>query len=70
MKAAQLVYDTDGDRLTFDGEELHCGDTLEVLICNGLNGRTEWIETRLEYDDDWYLIGLLGYQVSGLFARR
>lgn len=67
---AQLTYDPESDRMTFDGRGLHCGECLEVLVCNGLDGgKPEWIETRIEYDKDWYLVGLLGYQVSGLFAR-
>ena len=70
-RIAQLIYDQESDRLSFDGEDLHCGECLEVMVCNGLNGdQAEWIATRLEYNDHWYLVGLLGYQVSGLFARR
>lgn len=67
---AQLRYDPESERITFDGYGLHCGDGLEVLVCNGLNGnKPEWVETRIEYNKDWYLVGLAGYQVSGLFAR-
>ena len=69
-RSAQLHYDPESDRRIFDERELHCGEYLEVLVCNGLNGdKPEWVETRVEYGEDWYLEGLLGYQVSGLFAR-
>ena len=69
-RISQLHYDPESDRMIFDGRELHCGECLEVLVCNGLNGdKPEWVETRVEYGEDWYLEGLLGSQVSGLFAR-
>lgn len=69
-RISQLHYDQENDRITFDGDGLHCGECLEVLVCNGLNGdKPEWVETRVEYGENWYLEGLLGYQVSGLFAR-
>jgi len=68
---AQLLYDRETDRILFDGDGLYCGECLEVLICNGLNdNKPEWVETRIEKNADWYLVGLIGYQVSGLFARR
>ncbi len=54
-------------------DDLTCGQCLQVLVCNGLHGDTpEWIETRYEMDGQGhgYLVGLLGYQVSGLFAKR
>ena len=69
-RISQLHYDPASHRMIFDERELHCGEYLEVLVCNGLNGdKPEWVETRVEYGEDWYLEGLLGYQVSGLFAR-
>ena len=69
-RISQLHYDPESDRMIFDERELHCGEYLEVLVCNGLNGdKPEWVETRVEYGEDWYREGLLGYQVSGLFAR-
>lgn len=71
MKTGQLIYDPTSDRYVIDGEELHCGDVLKVLVVNGLSGKEEWIETRIELDanDEWYLVGLVGYQIDGLFAR-
>ena len=71
QKIAQLIYDQEHDRLSFDGEDLHCGDCFEVMVFNGLkDDQPEWVSTRLEYDDGWYLVGLVGYQPAGLFARR
>lgn len=66
---AQLRYNPDTDRLDFDGYGLHCGQCLEVLLVDGVDGQVKWVETRLEYGDGWYLVGLVGYQANGLFAR-
>ncbi len=63
----QLRYDEKSDRYYIDNVELHCGDCFSVLICN--NSMPEWIETRIEMGEEWYLDGLLGFQLSGLFAR-
>lgn len=69
-RISQLRYDPESDCMIFEKRELHCGEYLEVLVCNGLNGdKPEWVETRIEYGEDWYLEGLWGYQVAGLFAR-
>ena len=72
MNTFQLIYDADTDRYLLDNEPLHCGDCIQVLVFNGLTGETEWIKTRLEMngENEWYLVGLLGYQIAGLFARR
>lgn len=66
---AQLRYNPDTNRLDFDGDGLHCGQCLEVLVVDGASGQPVWLQTRLEYGDGWYLVGLLGYQANGLFAR-
>lgn len=72
MGTFQLIYDCDTDRYYLDDEALHCGDTLQVLIHNGLTGENEWIDTRIEKDaqGEWILYGLIGYRIEGLFARR
>lgn len=58
------------DRLEVDNEELHCGDCLEVLIYDGQDNKTKWIDTRIEHDGkNYYLVGLLGYSPIGLFGR-
>ena len=61
-----------GVTYTLCGDQLHCGDTLMVLIVNGLTMKTEWVETRFEMasDGQGILIGLLGYDPHGLFAYR
>lgn len=66
---AQIRFD--GEDYTLDGERLHCGDALEVLIVDGLDGEIKVEQSRFELDgeDNPFLPGLLGYQVNGLFAR-
>ncbi len=65
---AQLWYNEKTDRYEMNGDELHCGDCLEVLICD--DGVTKWVPTRMESTDcGWYLVGLEDYQIGGLFAR-
>lgn len=58
MEYGKLIYDNECNRLDvlFDnGGTLggfHCGDRLDILQDN------EWVPTRVEYDEDWYLFGL------------
>lgn len=72
MKKSKLKYNANTDRIVLDGYEFHCGDQLEVLI------NDTWIKTRIEAEADfstgsyrpkWYLIGLKGIEIEGLFAR-
>lgn len=42
---------------------LHCGTQLEAQI----NG--EWVPTRIEMKDDWYLVGIDTTNISGLTVR-
>lgn len=71
MNVGQLKYNAEIDRYVLDGIDLHCGDMLKVLVYNGISKQPEWIDTRMELDgnSEWYLPGLFGYQISGLFAR-
>lgn len=66
----QIKYDEDADRYYIDDYALHCGDCFEVLVFNGLTNKAEWVETSIEGTrDTWYLTGLAGYDIGGLFAR-
>lgn len=70
-KVYQLIYNEETDRYEMNGYGLHCGDCFEVLVFNGLTNSAEWIETRIESNaEGWYLVGLAGYQIGGLFARN
>ncbi len=58
------------DRLEIDGNDLQCGKCLQVLIYDGIDNTTKWIDTRIEHDgDNYFLVGLLGYSPIGLFGR-
>ena len=39
-KVLQIGYDPEHDRLTWDGWEIHCGQSLEVLLPDRLGGGT------------------------------
>lgn len=73
MTIAQLRYNHSTGRYHIDGDELHAGDGLSVLICNE-DGVVKWIYTRIELsmcDDVWYLMGLPpGIQMDGLWAFK
>lgn len=57
-------------RFEVDTVELTSGDTLEVLVIDGQDNLPKWINTRVEFNgDSYYLVGLLGYNPIGLFAR-
>lgn len=69
-KIAQLRYNEGTERLEHDGYGLHCGDEIEVLVIDGIDGEAKWIRSRIEYGEgEWYVVGLIGYQANGLFAR-
>lgn len=69
MKTGTLIYDPMMNRIDVryaDGSSyggLHCGTTLEAFY----NG--EWIPTRIECADDWYLVGIPQGSLYGLQAR-
>ena len=42
---------------------LHCGTVMEALI------NDEWIPTRIEYGNDWYLVGVQKESLPGLQIR-
>jgi len=44
-----------GDRLGFDGRELHCGDCFQVKDPH----TNTWLDVRIELSGgEWYLVGL------------
>lgn len=69
MKQGVLVYDAESERmdirfglLDYYGG-LHCGECLEVLIDD------EWIPTRIELGNFWYLKGICVSDLDGLIVR-
>ena len=69
MRQGTLVPDYSSGRIDirFSPEEyyggLHCGETMEVLIDE------KWIPTRIEMDDDWYLVGIPLKDLIGPIVR-
>ena len=69
MKEGVLIYDPSTDRLDVlyaEGDRyggLYCGTVMEALIDN------EWMPTRIEYADDWYLVGIPHESLSRLQVR-
>lgn len=70
-KIEQIQYCEDRDRLIFCGEDLHCGDGLQVLLSDGL-----WHAVSFEYSDyaarptHWYIPGFRGVSPVGLWAQK
>ena len=64
-----LVFDERTDRydIRFDLNDyyggLHCGDCIEVFV------RGKWKPTRMEYGDNWYLVGVRASDLNGLRVR-
>lgn len=69
MKQGVLIEDPNTGRMDirFDLDDyyggLHCGTTMDVLI------HDEWIPTRIEMGEDWYLVGVKVGRLPGLTVR-
>ena len=69
MKKGILIYDSSTNRFDILYEEgnsyggLLCGTAMEALI------NDEWIPTRIEYGNDWYLVGVQKESLPGLQVR-
>ena len=69
-KVLQIAYEPERDRLTWDGWDIHCGHSLEVLMPDRLGGGT-WREVRFEYNDQgWYIPEQPDILPVGLWARE
>lgn len=68
-KIGALFYDKEVGRMNirFGLDEyyggLHCGDCLDVLL------EGEWVSTRIEMGDDWYLVGIDTNDLVGLIVK-
>lgn len=64
QNALQIGYDPERDRLTWDDWDIHCGQSLEVLLSNGT-----WRAVSFEYNvGGWYMPGLPEVSPIGLWA--
>ena len=69
-KVLQIGYDPEHDRLTWDGWEIHCGQSLEVLLPDRLGGGT-WRHVSFECNDAvWYMPDQREVSPVGLWARE
>ena len=65
-----LVFDERTDRydIRFDLNSyyggLHCGECFDVFV------RGKWKPTRIEYGDNWYLVGIRAEDLNGLRDRK
>ena len=60
QKTGALIFDETADDY-YGG--LHCGDCMEVFV------RGKWKPTRMEYGDNWYLVGVRASDLNGLRVR-
>ena len=66
MLETVLVFDERTDRydIRFDLNTyyggLHCGECFDVFV------RGKWKPTRIEYGDNWYLVGIRAEDLNGL----
>lgn len=69
QKTGTLVFDEYTDRydIRFDIDNyyggLHCGECMDVYI----DGK--WTSTRIEYDENWYLVGITTKDLNGLQVK-
>ena len=69
MKQGALLYNPTNNRMDiqFNLEDyhggLHCGTGMEVLLDK------KWVPTRIEFGDQWYLVGIETDQLPGLIVR-
>lgn len=64
------IFINDNERLQVDTLELTCGSALQVLVVDGRTDTPQWINTTVEHNgQEYYLTGLFGYSIPGLFAR-
>lgn len=69
MEISRLYFDKTIRRICWKNTAIHCGEVLEVMILDK-KGNPNWIITRLEKNDDYYLVGLKGINPVGLYARK
>lgn len=69
MRQGTLIYDRETARydirfsLTNYYGGLHCGECMDVMI--GEN----WVHTRIEFNSNWYLVGIKTKMLEGLRVR-
>lgn len=67
-KIKQIRYNAETDRLEIDGDGIHCGQNIIVLLPDN-SGTPSWQRIRVEYSEKWYIPGHKGIEPAGLFAK-
>lgn len=68
-KCGRLFYNVNTDRMDICFEDgstaggLHCGDCFLALIDG------DWVRTRIEMSDHWYLVGAKDQELPGLIVK-
>ena len=71
MKQGALIFDETADRydIRFDLADyyggLHCGECMEVFA----GGKWKPTRIRIEYGENWYLVGIRAEDLNGLRVR-
>lgn len=69
-KILQIGYEPERGRLTWDDWDIHCGQSLDVLLPDQ-TGRVAWCPVSFEYKSSgWYMPGQPGVSPVGLWARE
>lgn len=69
-KVLQIGYEPERDRLTWDGWDIHCGQSMDVLLPDQLGGGT-WRTVSFECNDgSWYIPNYLDISPVGLWAKE
>lgn len=69
---AQLLMNDYTGRIEHNGNGLHAGDQIKVLVIDYDTELPVWIQTTIDHNHitgDWYLEACPVYQVDGLFAE-
>ena len=57
------------DRYEFDGIELSCGSPVEILVQDSEDASPEWIASRIEADNGYYVVARRHMPLEGKRAR-
>lgn len=69
-KVLQIGYAPERDRLTWDGWDIHCGHSLDVMLPDS-SGGAAWRQVSFECNaGGWYMPGQPGVSPVGLWARE
>lgn len=69
-KIFQIGYNPERDRLTWDDWDIHCGQGLDVLLPDPIDGFT-WQFVSFEYNSNgWYMPTQPGVSPVGLWAKE